>query len=128
MNKIFNRQNNKKAVVEYFAFFLMLIILFISTGCLSVKTHTKGLASNAYPVEDEKYDVIGQGEAKSSSFHLLWFFPVTPTISYNEAVHNAVSKSGGDNLIDVYTWHEKQTWIVGTVNILHVKGKIIKYE
>ncbi len=109
----------------------VLAILFTATifaSCLRVYTHVKDMSSNAYPIDDEKYDVIGEGEAKSAAFNLLWFFPVTPQISYNEAVYNAISKAGGDNLIDIYTWHERQYWIVGTVNILYVKGKIIKYR
>ncbi|MBN2157941.1 MAG: hypothetical protein JW807_01005 [Spirochaetes bacterium] len=100
----------------------------ISTGCLYSHKRVAGLEPHARLIEARNYRVLGEYEAKSSSFNLLWIIPVTPRIDYDRAVNEAVAAMRGDNLIDVRTWMERQFWIVGMVEILHVKGKVIKYE
>ncbi len=106
---------------------LCLAVLIFFQGC-SLRTHVKGLESNARPLENKEYKVIDIAEGQSSSFHLLWNFPVTLPADYNKAIDEAIDEKGGDNLIDVRYWHERQYWIVGTIDILHVKGKVIRYE
>jgi hypothetical protein len=98
------------------------------SGCLHQRVRCTGLGPQAKVMENKEYRILGESEGKSSSFNLLWFIPVTLRIDYDRAVNEAINKMNGDNLIEVRTWKEVQIWIVGMVEILHVKGKVIKYE
>lgn len=75
-----------------------------------------------------EYEVAGTGEGMASSFRLFWIFPVTPEADINRAVREAAASHGGDSLIDVRWWKEKKVYILGTVDIIHVRGKVIKYK
>jgi len=101
--------------------------MFVS-GCLHQRVRSTGMAPQAKVMENKKYRLLGESEGQSSSFNLLWFIPVTLRIDYDRAVNEAINRMNGDNLIEVRTWKEVQIWIVGMVEILHVKGKVIKYE
>ena len=105
---------------------LSFILLVFLSGC-AFKTHVKGLEPNARPLENKEYEVLETSKAQSSSFSLLWVIPVTIPVDYNTAIDEAINDKGGDNLIDVRCWHEKYYWIVGTVDILHIEGKVIRY-
>lgn len=103
-----------------------LLICSLLTGCVYSHTRVLGIEPQARVI-DQNYRVLGESEGKSSSFNLLWIIPVTPRVSYDRAVYEAVSKYRGDNLIDVRTWLERQIWFGGMVEILHVKGTVIQY-
>ncbi len=105
---------------------LFILLMFCLSGC-AFHTHMKGIEPYARPLEDKEYKVLEESEGKSSSFHLLWALPVTVPADYKEAVDQAINDKGGDNLIDVQYYHEQQYWIVGKVDILYVKGKVIRY-
>ena len=113
-------------IVINYLFFIFFILIFISV--CAFKTHVKGIEPFARPIENDNFEVIEISEAQSSSFHLLGLFPVTIPADYDTAIEEAINNKGGDNLIDVRYWHEKQYWLVGTVDILHVKGKVIQYR
>jgi hypothetical protein len=122
----------KKAIMYYISpkriVMTAACMLFIfNSGCLYFRNHPVGIASQAKESGSLKYEIIGDAEGTSSSFTLVWFFPVTSRISYDEAVNEAIRSKGGDNLIDVTSWREKNVYIVGTVDVLHVKGKAIRY-
>jgi hypothetical protein len=127
------REKNKTIVSIFSAFCrLSVTVYFISavsvSGCLHFNTRVTGIEPQAKSLENQKYTVLGESEGQSSSFNLLWFIPVTPRMNYAAAVDQAVSSKKGDNLIDVRTWKERQVWIVGTVEILYVRGKVIRYD
>jgi hypothetical protein len=105
-----------------------LICAILVSGCLHQRVRSTGIGPQAKVMENKKYRVLGESEGQSSSFNLLWFIPVTLRLDYDRAVNDAISKMNGDNLIEVRTWKEVQIWIVGMVEILHVKGKVIQYE
>ncbi|MDY6933373.1 MAG: hypothetical protein SVZ03_04025 [Spirochaetota bacterium] len=110
-------------------FFAILLFAALSLqGCLRVHTHVKGLEPQAHEIGSKNFEVLGPVEGQSSSFNLLWIFPVTPIANFNEAIDDAITEKGGNNLIDVHCWHERQIWIVGSIDILHVKGKVIRYK
>jgi hypothetical protein len=100
----------------------------LATGCLYNRTRLTDISPQAKVIESGRYRVLGVSEGTSSSFNLLWFLPVTPRIDYDRAVNDAVAGMRGDNIIEVKTWIERQVWIVGMVEILHVRGKVIQYE
>jgi hypothetical protein len=105
-----------------------IICSLLVSGCLHKRVRATGLGPQAKVMENKKYRVLGESEGQSSSFNLLWLIPVTVRIDYDRAVNEAINSLHGDNLIDVRTWKETQIWILGMVEILHVKGKVIQYE
>ncbi|MBU1078774.1 MAG: hypothetical protein KKH98_15865 [Spirochaetes bacterium] len=106
--------------------FIIFLLGFVLSGC-TIHSYNKGLTAEAEPIANREYEVIDTAEGSSSSFRLLWLFPVTTPADYNAAIRQAVNQEGGDNLIDVQYWYERQHWIIGTVDILYVKGKVIRY-
>ncbi len=102
-------------------------ILVTGSGCVRSNVRATGIEPVAKRMIPGNYRVLGETEAQSSSFNLLWVFPVTPRISYESAVNDAIARLGGDNLINVRTWIERQIWIGGMVEILHVRGTVIMY-
>jgi hypothetical protein len=100
----------------------------IATGCLYNRTRLTDISQQARVIENRQYRVLGVSEGTSSCFNLLWFIPVTPRTNYEKAVNDAVAGMRGDNIIEVRTWIERQVWIVGLVEILHVRGTVIQYE
>ena len=107
-------------------FCIMISILF--SGCLHFNTRVTGIEPQAKILDNMNYTVLGEAEGQSSSFNLLWIIPVTPRLDYSKAVNQAVESKNGDNLIDVRTWKERQVWLLGLVEILYVRGKVIRYE
>jgi hypothetical protein len=107
---------------------LVTSILSISmTGCLYFRSHPMGIEPNARYTDYFNYEILGDAEGSSSSMTLIGLFPVTPGIKYEEAVNEAIRSKGGDNLIEVTSWRERKVYIVGVVDVLHVKGKAIRY-
>lgn len=124
------KEINKLKSTSLFPFMIIMILLTAAIffqGC-TMHTHVKGIEPYVRPLDNKNYKVLETSEGQSSSFHLLWFFPVTTSFDYNEAIDQAINNKGGDNLIDVRFWHKRQYWIVGTIDILYVKGKVIRYE
>ena len=97
------------------------------TGCIYSKIHPAGIEPSSKVVKDLPYEVLGTAQGSSSSFALLWALPVTPKAAIDEAVNEAVRAKGGDNLIEVKMWKERSIWLLGTVESIHVKGKVIRY-
>ncbi len=107
---------------------VLMICLMLPMGCLSVTTLPGGIEPNARPLEKGAWEELKESGAESGSFTLLWFLPVTAPADFYEAVDEAVSLESGDNLVDVQWYYEHQVWILGTVDIIHVKGKVIRYK
>lgn len=107
---------------------LILILLFIPlTGCLSSRIYPAGIEPSVSQLKDKAYEILGEAEGQASSFSLLWFITVTPRADIDRAISEAISEKGGDELIDVRWWTERKVYIVGAVEIVHVKGKVIRY-
>lgn len=105
---------------------LLVFMLMMFSGCIT-RNHFRGMEPSVRPLKSPSYKVIEEAETMTSNFNLLWFFAVTPLPDYDKAIMKIVKEKGGDDLIDVRWWHERQDWILGTVNIIHIKGKVIKY-
>lgn len=97
-------------------------------GCLAKYSRPGGVRPSYLAMRDGAYDIQGEVSGESSSFNLLWLIPVTPEISFDAAMQDAIRSKGGDNLIDVRWEWEQQHWIVGTVTVLTVRGKVISYR
>ncbi|HQO03813.1 MAG TPA: hypothetical protein PLI62_16240 [Spirochaetota bacterium] len=108
--------------------FLLLAMAVLPTGCLMKYTHPGGIMPSYHPMEDRAYEDAGWSTGETSSFHLLWAIPVTPALSLDRAVKEAIHAKGGDNMTDIRWWYATQHWIVGTVCVVHVKGKVIRYR
>jgi hypothetical protein len=98
-----------------------------AAGCVSF-THFGGMEPSVRPMKPLPYDVIGEAESSTGNFNLLWFFNVTAPANFDRAVSDAINQRGGDELIDVRWWLERQHWILGTVNVIYIKGKVVKYR
>jgi hypothetical protein len=103
------------------------VLMALFTGCISSGSHAIGVEPSAKFMASYDYEVLGEAEGMSSSFRLFWVFPVTPAANNREAVDNAVKSKGGDNLIEAVFTRESKVYIVGTVNNIYVKGKVIRY-
>ncbi len=106
----------------------ILMLVTLMAGCVSVKTNLTGVATNARTMDSMDYEVLGEAEGMHSAFRLFWIFPVTPRADREKAIEEAVASKGGDNLIFVRTWRERQHWVLGTVDIIHVRGSVIRYR
>lgn len=114
---------------KYFMIILACLIPVLSlSGCLSFRTHPKGIKPFAYEMKNKKYEVVKSSKGQSSGFKLFWFIPVTDKAALERAYATAINKEGGDNLINVRLWHERQYWIVGTIDVLYVEGDVIRYK
>ncbi|HSV97736.1 MAG TPA: hypothetical protein VLM75_12510 [Spirochaetota bacterium] len=107
---------------------LLFVAVAALAGCVSVRTNLADVMASARPMEKMDYEVLGEAEGQHSSFRLFWFFPVTPRADREKAMEEAVAVKGGDNLIFVRTWHERQHWVLGTVDIIHVRGSVVRYK
>ena len=108
-------------------FAILLFCAITSSGCIYSKAHPMGIEPSAREMEVDNYEILGAAEGISSSFTLLWCIPITPRINYDEAFNEAIRSQGADNLIEVTIWREKKVYAIGTVDVLHVKGKAIRY-
>jgi hypothetical protein len=97
------------------------------SGCISHQTHPRGISPHAYTLQQKKYEIIARSRGQSSSFRLFWFVPVTDQAAYERALAAMIHEKGGDNVIHVRSWHERQYWIVGTIDVLYVEGDVIRY-
>lgn len=120
-------KQNMTKVRNLFVFVMILSAFAFQSGCLYLKNHPGGIFPQAKESGSLEYDVIGEAEGTSSEFILMWVARVTPEISFDDAVNEAIRSKGGDNLINVTSWREKKVYMVGTVNVIHVNGTVIRY-
>lgn len=110
---------------------LKILFLFSSllsfSGCISWQSHPAGVEPSAKFMASSSYEVLGEAEGISSSFKMFWVLPVTPPANCDEAVDDAIKRKGGDNLIEAVFTREREIYIVGTVENIYVKGKVIRY-
>jgi hypothetical protein len=105
----------------------IIMISLYSSGCLYFKNYPIGIEPAARELGNKQYEIIGPATGSSSSFILFGFFKVTNPMSYNEAIEQAIRSQGGDNLIEVTSWLQRDIYIVGEVETLYVSGKVVRY-
>jgi hypothetical protein len=103
------------------------VLVLLLPGCIYSKSHPVGIEPSAKLMESTKYEIIGDGEGSASSFTLFSVIRVTPELNSSAAIDEAVKSRGGDNLIEAVFTKEKRVYIIGTVDIIHVKGKVVRY-
>ena len=103
------------------------IAVALQPGCLARYTGSGGIEPAYRPMEGKKYETVGQAEGESSSFNFFWLIPFTPAHRLEEAVDNAIGEKGGDNMINLRWWFERQYWILGTINVIQVQGTVVRY-
>lgn len=96
-------------------------------GCLSFTKHPGGIQSQAFEINGRSYEVLGEAEGFSSSFTFFWLLPLMPPATLDEAIEEAIRSKGGDNLIDIHYYKERDVYFTGTVDAIRVKGRVIKY-
>ncbi len=127
------KPDNCKFLNKYFQKIILPIVIlsFFFQGCISVNSQFKGLEPSARPIPADTvkdYVKLSDAEIMRSSFRLFWFIPVTPQPNIIDAINDTIISKSGDNLIEMQTWHERQYWILGTVDIIRVKGIVIQYK
>ncbi len=105
----------------------VLVLALALPGCLGIQRRAGGIEPLARVLEAERYEDLGEVEGSSSAFHLLWIFPVTPKADLERAVDDALAAKRADNLIELRWWFERHYWIVGTVSVIHVRGRAVRY-
>ena len=110
------------------AAFILILSLAFNVSCISSRIYPGGMEPAVSLNPDAEYEIIGTGEGMASSFRLFWIFPVTPEADINRAVREAAASHEGEALIDVRWWKEQKVYILGTVDIIHVRGKVIRYK
>ena len=102
-------------------------LLAFQSACLRTYVRGGGIEPSYRPMENRKYEVVGDAAGESSSFYFLWLVPFTPAHRLEEALDGAMAEKGGDNLVGVKWSFERQYWILGTVNIIRAEGKAVRY-
>ena len=109
--------------------FMIVPLLFILSGCVFYRSiHMAGAEPNIKKLRDLPYEILGEVEKTISNYNLLWTVTVTSKPDFEKALIEMASEKGGDDVIEVRWWRETQQWLVGTVIIIHIKGKVIKYK
>lgn len=104
------------------------VMVMTLNSCIVYKGyHQWGYEPKVGQLRHAHYEVLGQAEAKVSNFALLWLVNVTENPDYDRAIREMISEKGGDDVINVSFWIEKQHWLLGTVNIMHIRGTVIRY-
>lgn len=115
----------KRLTIHFIPFITGISVL--CSGCISFQAHPVGVEANAKYLRSQDYEILGTAEGTSSSFRLFWLIPVTPASTCDEAVDDAIKSKGGDNLIEAVFTRESLVYIIGTVDNIYVKGKVIRY-
>lgn len=113
--------------MQFLSKLILSLLPLIISSCITIR-HVAGYEPNVRQLKPNDYGVVGSAEAIASNFNLLWFFSVTPLANFDRAISEAINQKSGDDLIDVSWYIERQYWIIGTINIIHIKGKVIKYK
>ena len=77
---------------------------------------------------DRPYTILGTAETRVSTFQLLWLANVSGPPDFERARRELTQQQKGDDVIQVSWYLEKEYWILGTVNILHIKGTVVKFD
>lgn len=123
----FSKGSEKMNFQKKWNLFVCAAFVTVCVSCLSLTTTSRGILPHVFPMKEKQYEILGSAKGESSSFYFLWIFPVTPHHSLDEAIRLAIQQKGADNLIDVQWYTERQIWIVGTVYVVHVEGKALRY-
>jgi hypothetical protein len=105
------------------------VLLVCGGGCMFYKSiHLAGIEPSMHPLRNAPYEILGEAETIISNFNLLWAISVTPRPDFEKAILEMANEKGGDDVIEVRWWRERQQWIVGMVTVIHIKGTVIKYK
>lgn len=91
------------------------------------RANPAGLMPSLRPITGP-YKILGSAETRVSSFNLLWSVGVTGGPDFERAKRELVATKNGDDIIQVSWYLEREFWILGTVDILHITATVIQYE
>ena len=116
-----------KASGRFIPGIMLLLSALLLSGCLHSHTKFHGLEPTVEPLQKKKYEVLGDATSLVSNFSFFWVWTVTEEVDFDQAFREMISEKGGDDLINVRSWCEKQHWIVGTITTIHIKATVIRY-
>jgi hypothetical protein len=91
------------------------------------KNSPGGIAPSLSPI-DRPYKILGEAETRVSAFNLLWSAGVSGAPDFDRARRELIQAKSGDDIVQVSWFLEKEYWLLGTINILHLKATVIKFE
>jgi hypothetical protein len=117
------------ALGKHFAALVLAALTAVSmSGCIVYRGyHQWGYEPQVAKLKSPRYEVLGQAEAKVSNFSLLWVWSVTRDHDYDRAIREMISEKGGDDVIELSFWVDKQHWLLGTVTVMRIRGTVIRY-
>lgn len=74
---------------------LLLLLIFLCTGCLASNTKFLSLEPSLQPLKERPYEIVGDTEAQVSNYTFFWFWTVTPDVDFQRAYREMVSEKGG---------------------------------
>ena len=115
-----------------------LLVLAVLLGCMLAagcsanhaglrKTSPGSLVPSLTPI-GRPYKILGEAEARVSNFNVLWVANVTAAPDFERARRELIQSKSGDEIVQVSWFLEKEYWILGTINILHIKATVVKFE
>ena len=107
---------------------LMAVLCLPGISCISTVKRPALIEPAAMPLKDQPYKILGPARGEASSYDFLWFINATGGANMDRAVQEMINARGGDALIDLRVYEERQYWILGTIHILDIEGKVIQYE
>ena len=107
---------------------LLVLLAVLMPGCIVYRGyHQWGYEPQVARLKTVRYEVLGHAESKVSNFTLLWVWSVTRDPDYDRAIREMISEKGGDDVIELSFWVDKQHWLLGTVTVMHIRGTVIRY-
>jgi hypothetical protein len=98
------------------------------SGCLLYQRITPRLMEPSVTLlRPVPWETVGEAEAQVSQFSLFWVATVTAPPDLSAALRQMVAEKGGDDVINIRMWHRKRHLILGTVDVFHVRGTVIRY-
>jgi len=105
------------------------VIAIVFTNCVSFTLDSSDLPKTATELKEGKeYNSLGETKGQSSSFHLLWFIPVTERANFDLAIKDAIESKGGDNIINLQYKINRQIWLLGRVTTYKINGEVVQYK
>ena len=105
-----------------------LVFIILLQGCLYRNIRLAGIEPNVTHLKPLPFEVTGSAESEVSSFRLFGTATVTALPDFKAALSEIAASKNGDEVIEVVWYKKRQIWVVGVVDSLIIKAKVIQYK
>ena len=102
-----------------------LLACLLLAGCAHIPG---GITDSTVPIEGRKYVNLGRVKETDSYVLLLGFLPIFGSNSTRDCINSAISKRGGNAMINVVVESYWQCWILFFRQVILVDGEVIRFE